>query len=122
MQARASSDDIGMDAIQILPEALTQSPDGWAVISEYAYEHRLPLVGSQLSSADNGGVFSFCVDFIEIGRLVAPIADKVLQGTPAGTIPVASPEAHLRINYTLTQELGLTVPEGLLRHADEIIR
>jgi len=111
-----------IDAIQILPELLTQSPDVWKVISEFAKENKLPLVGSMLSSADNGGVFSYCVDFFEVGKLAAPIADKILKGTSAGTISVVSPEAHLRINYKTAKELNLNIPEGLLSRADEIIR
>ena len=47
--------------------------------------------------------------------------DKVLRGIPAGTIPVVTPEANLLINYKKTQELGLTVSEGLLNIADEVI-
>jgi putative ABC transport system substrate-binding protein len=122
LQARAASDDIGMDAIQILPEALTQSPAGWKAISTFAAEHKLPLVGSVLFSAHIGGVFSYCIDFAENGELAAPIADKVLKGTQAGTIPLVTPEAHLWINYKRAQELGLKVPEGMLSLADEIIR
>ena len=122
LQARAASADIGMDAIQILPEALTQSPAGWEAISAFAAEHKLPLVGSVLFSVQIGGVFSYCIDFAENGKLAAPLADKILKGTQAGTIPVVTPEAHLQINYKVAQELGLTVPEGMLSLAEEIIR
>lgn len=122
LRARAKLADIGVDAVQILPEALTQSPDGWKAISTFARTQRLPLVGSMLASADLGGVFSYCIDFVEVGKLAAPIADKVLKGTQAGTIPLVTPEAHLRINYSLIRELGLEVPQGLLKQADEIIR
>lgn len=122
LQKRAKSADIGIDAIQILPEYLTQTPAGWGVLSKFAKEHRLPLVGSMLFSADIGGIFSYCVDFFEVGTQTAPIADKVLKGTPAGTIALATPEAHLRINYKLIQELGFNASEGLLSRADEIIR
>lgn len=122
LQELEESDDIGIDAIQILPEAITQTPDGWGAISSFADEHGLPLVGSMLFSADIGGVFSYCVEFFEIGELAAPLADKILKGIPAGTIPVVTPEAHLRVNYKKAHELGLTVPEGLLARADEIIR
>jgi putative ABC transport system substrate-binding protein len=122
LQARAASDDIGMDAIQILPEALTQSPAGWAAISTFAAEHKLPLVGSVLFSVKIGGVFSYCIDFAENGELAAPLADKILRGTQAGTIPLVTPEAHLWLNYTRIQELGLTVPEGMLSLAEQIIR
>ena len=112
---------LDIDAIQILPERLTQTPAGWAVLSKFAKEHKLPLVGSMLFSADIGGVFSYCVDFFEVGTQTAPIADKVLKGTPAGTIALATPEARLRINYKVIQELGFNASEGLLSRADEII-
>ena len=119
---RAKTADIGMDAIQILPELLTQSPAAWALISQFAKEHKIPLVGSQLSSADNGSVFSYCVNFYEVGRLAAPLADKIFKGIPAGTIPLITPEATFRINFKIIQELGLKVSESLLSQANEIIR
>ena len=122
LKRRAESGDIGMDAIQILPEALTQSPSGWGALSEFAKEHRIPLVGSMLFSADIGGIFSYCVDFFEVGEKAAPIADKVLKGVSPGSIPLVSPEAHFRINYRLAHEPGLKLSDGLLSRADEIIR
>ena len=45
---------------------------------------------------------------------------RIFQGTPAGSIPVASAEIFLQINYRIAQELKITVPEGLLREADEV--
>jgi putative ABC transport system substrate-binding protein len=122
LEKQAKSADISIDAIQILPENLTQSPDGWAMISKFAKEHKLPLVGSALSSADNGGIFSYCVDFFEVGQQAAPIADKILKGTPAGSIMVVTPPTHLRLNYKVIKELELEVSECLLSKADEIIR
>jgi putative ABC transport system substrate-binding protein len=117
----AESAGIGIDAIQILPEFITQTPAGWATISEFAKEHRLPLVGSMLSSADNGGVFAYCVDFFEVGQQAAPLVEKVLRGIPAGSIPLTTAEARLRINYKLIKQLGLEVPESLLIEAVEVI-
>jgi putative tryptophan/tyrosine transport system substrate-binding protein len=122
LQARAKSADIGMDAILIMPEILSQSQAGWAVISKFAADHQVPIAGSPASEADQGAVFSYIPDSLEFGKLAAPLADKVLKGTKAGTIPVVSPEARLRLNYKRAQELGLAVPEGLLKQATEIIR
>jgi putative ABC transport system substrate-binding protein len=119
--AKKESEEIGIDAIQILPEILTQSDNGWAVISRFAEDHQLPLVGSVLSSADRGGVFSYCVDFFEVGALAAPIADKIFKGTQPGTIAVVTPETYLRLNYRTITKLGLKANEGLLSIADEII-
>ena len=57
-----------------------------------------------------------------VGRLAAQQAHKVLKGIPAGTIPVVSAENYFQLNYRVAQELGLRVPEGLLKQANEIIR
>ncbi len=121
LEERAKSADIGIDAVQILPESLTQSPEGWALISNFTKQHKLPLVGSVISSADTGGIFSYCVNFFEVGQQAAPIADKILKGTPAGSIMVVTPPSYLRLNYKIIKELGITVPGGLLSRADEII-
>ena len=45
-----------------------------------------------------------------------------MSGIPAGTIPIVSAESYFQLNYTVAEELGLQVPEGLLKQADEIIR
>lgn len=112
----------GIDAIQILPEIFTQSDAAWEVLADFAEKHRIPLVGSVLSSVDNGSVFSYCVDFFEVGRLAAPLAAKILNGTDPGEISVVTPETHLRLNYRVITGLGLKADEGLLSMADEIIR
>jgi putative ABC transport system substrate-binding protein len=120
--ARNKSTDIGIDAILLLPELLMQSPEGWATISTFAKEHKLPLVGSSDKTIQTGGVLTYNVNPLESGGIAATIADKILKGTPAGTIPVVTPEAYLRLNYKLARELGLKMSEGLLSQANEIIR
>jgi putative ABC transport system substrate-binding protein len=69
-----------------------------------------------------GALFVNGTNFTNVGELAASLADKILKGTPAGTIPVLSPEQELTINYKVAQGLGLTVPEGLLKQAKEIVR
>ena len=69
-----------------------------------------------------GSIFGIHVDPRKTGEQAAILADKILKGTPAGTIPVVSSESYLEINYKAAQELGITIPEGLLNRADKIIR
>ena len=52
----------------------------------------------------------------------APLADKILGGIPAGTIPVVSAEPYFQLNFRAAEKLGLKVNEGLLSRAEEIIR
>jgi putative ABC transport system substrate-binding protein len=122
LQKRNALTDIGMDALLILPEILAQTPDGFGAIVKFANEHKLPIGGSLDFTADRGAVFSFVPGNIDMGKLAAPLADKILRGISAGTIPVVTPESRLRLNYKVIQELGLKVPEGLLSKANEIIR
>lgn len=122
LKKQSETVDSKTDAIQILPDYLTQIPAGWEIIRNFAEENKIPLVGSALSTVEKGGILAFCVDFFEIGKLAAPLADKVLKGTPAGEIMVVTSPGHLWLNYRKAQELGLTVPADLLSMAEKIIR
>lgn len=114
--------DIGVDAILIMPETLTQSPDTWAMISNFAAKHKLPIGGSAAFEADSGAIFSYIPDLIEVGEMSAILVDKIFSGIPAGSIMVVTPHSHFRLNHKLIQKLNLKANEGLLSIADEIIR
>ncbi|MBN1220389.1 MAG: ABC transporter substrate-binding protein [Anaerolineae bacterium] len=122
LAARAQAADPGLDAIILMPDGFSHGPDGFALMTKFAAEHKIPLCGSFLYTVEQGAVFGNANDLIKVGELAAPLADKIFKGTPAGTIPVITPEQDLYINYKVAQELGLTVPEGLLKQAAQIIR
>ncbi|MBN1409208.1 MAG: ABC transporter substrate-binding protein [Spirochaetales bacterium] len=122
LKARDSMQNIGIEAILCLPESLVQSPEGFKLLSDFADKHKIPIGGLIPWEITKGATYVTGIDMHEMGQLAAPLADKVLKGTKAGTIPVVSPELHLRINYKRALELGITVPKGLLLQADEIIR
>jgi putative tryptophan/tyrosine transport system substrate-binding protein len=122
LDRRSAQGDIGIDAILIMPEFLNHTPEGFEAIINFTKKHKIPLGGGAPFTVDQGAIYTFHPDFFETGMLAATLIDKIFKGTPAGTIPVASPESHLRINYKVMQELGLPVSEGLLSRAKEIIR
>jgi len=120
LQKRAALDDIGIDAILMMPDILTHSSEGFREILKFANEHKVPIAGSMAS--DLGAVFSYSPDTFEMGILAAIQADRIFKGTtPAGTIMVVTPTLYLRLNYKVIKELGLNVSEGLLSKAKEII-
>jgi putative ABC transport system substrate-binding protein len=122
LTARAKSADPGVDAMILMPDGFNHSPEGWGYIKKFAAERKVPLAGSFLYTVEQGAVFGNADDFVQMGQLAAPLAVKVLNGTQAGTIPLVTPEQNLYINYRVAQELGLQIPEGLLRQAAQIIR
>jgi putative ABC transport system substrate-binding protein len=122
LQARNESDDIGMDAILIMGEPTSVSPPALESIITFAAEHKIPIGGIGAYTIMENVIFSYEIEIDDMSNLAAIQADKVLRGTPAGTIPVVTPEAKLLINYKLAKELGLNMSEGLLAKADELIR
>jgi putative ABC transport system substrate-binding protein len=122
LQARAQSGDLGLDAILFIAEPLAVTPDAFLVMAQFAAEHRIPIGGALMEIEGYGSIFGVNVDPIEAGRRAASLADRILRGTPAGTIPVVSAENFLQINYRVAQDLGVEVPASLLSMADEVIR
>jgi putative ABC transport system substrate-binding protein len=113
LEARAGSADLGLDAILTIYEPLALSPDVIAMLTGFSAKHKVFYAF---------GVFVLWIDNIQSGKLAAPLADKILKGIPAGTIPVVSSEGFLQINYKAAQDMGLTIPKSLLDRADKIIR
>jgi putative ABC transport system substrate-binding protein len=111
-----------MDAIILMPDTLNHCPDGWKLIRTFAAKHKIPICGSFLYTVEQGALFGNANNLSMVGKLAAPLAKKVLNGMPAGTIPVVTPNQQLIINYKVAQEMGVEVPEGLLNMATQIIR
>lgn len=122
LEARRKSGNIGFDAIFFIPEPLSCTDDAFLVMGKFAYEQGMPIGGILMEVSGYGSIFGINVDVRKTGEQAAILADKILKGTPAGTIPVVSSESYLEINYRVAQKLGVNVPEGLLSRADRIIR
>jgi putative tryptophan/tyrosine transport system substrate-binding protein len=110
------------DAILLILEPLAASTDGFTVLDKFATEHKIPLGGTYISSTNYQTLFGINPSNVEMGKQAATLADKILQGISAGTLPVSSAELRLTINYKVIQKMGLKINEGLLNRAYEIIR
>lgn len=122
LQGYAAGGNIGLDAIFFVAEPLAVTPDAFAVMGKFAYEYQIPIGGVLMAVEGYESIFGVNVNSFASGRQAAPLADKIFEGTPAGTIPVISADNYIQINYRAAQELGFTVPESLLAQADEILR
>jgi putative ABC transport system substrate-binding protein len=111
-----------IDAILCIAESLSVTPGYFSVIAEFAAKHHLPVGGASMSVGQYHSLFGVTVNVRDAGRQAAVLADKILNGIPAGTIPVVSADNYIEINYLEAQRLGLEVNEGLLSIANRIIR
>jgi len=91
-------------------------------LAKFAANKKIPLGGAYMPIPGYEPIFGLTPQAIPQGKQAAFLADKVLKGTPAGTIPVVSAESYFQINYKSAEKLGLKVNEGLLGRANEIIK
>ncbi len=122
LDKRAAAGDVGMDAILLLAEPLAITQDFFSVLGKFGYDHKVPIGGALMQAGDYGSIFGLLPNAKQAGEQAAAIVDKVLKGTRAGTIPVLTSESDLQINMKAAQAMGVTVPDGLLKMANEIVR
>ena len=124
LDRRAASSDLGVDAILMIAEPLGITPVFFDILGKFSFDHKLPIGGAMMTTSDGStsSVFGLLPDAQTAGEQSALVVDKVLKGTPAGTIAVGTEESYFQINYKAAQMLGLTVPEGLLKMADKVIK
>ncbi len=91
-------------------------------MGQYAAEHKIPIGGAVMMVGGYESIFGMSTDNVAVGKQAAPLANRIFKGISAGTIPVASAESYLQINYKAAQTLGLKLSDGLLRQANQVIR
>lgn len=122
LDRHAASEDIGIDAILLIAEPLGITPDFYSPMGKFSYEHKIPIGGALMTTGGYESIFGLLPNAKATGEQAALLADKIFRGTAAGTIPVTTADSYFQVNYKAAQALGITLPEGLLKQADEIIR
>jgi ABC-type uncharacterized transport system substrate-binding protein len=92
------------------------------LIAELCRTHRLPAVFDAREYVEAGGLMSYGPNIDAIYRQLATYAGKLLQGAPAGELPIEQPTTfELVINKRTADTLGLALPSNLLARADTVI-
>lgn len=117
-----------IDSVARVPNSgLLLPPDSTTIthrdlIVALAARHRLPAVYSLRPFVIAGGLMSYEIDVVEIFRLAATYADRILRGATPAELPVQAPTKYETIvNLKTAKVLGLDVPPSLILRADEVI-
>ena len=93
----------------------------WGV--EKAKELKVPLLMLSKGEAELGALASFGVDYIDLGKQSALLANQVLMGIAPTDIPSETPRKFLfAINLNTAEAIGLEIPEEVLNKADLVIK
>jgi putative ABC transport system substrate-binding protein len=125
----ASADDIpamlaempeDVDAIFILTDSMILSRiDDFVLVSK---ERKIPVTSFSFGQVNAGAVMAFGPNFVATGSQAAGLADQILKGADAGSLPVEESEYFLYLNQAVANELGITLPDQALNAAEEIVR
>ena len=95
---------------------------GRTIVAKLALARGLPTCVFSRETLEAGAFMSYGPDQRAIFRRATVYADKILKGAKPADLPVEQPtQFELLINRKTAKALGLTVPQSLLRRADEVI-
>jgi putative ABC transport system substrate-binding protein len=93
------------------------------LIMDFAKKHRLPGVHAYRELVEVGGLMSFGPSYPGMHRRAAYFVDKILRGWSPASLPIERPtEFQLVINLDTAQAFDLSIPQGVLLRATELIR
>jgi ABC-type uncharacterized transport system substrate-binding protein len=91
-------------------------------LAELAVRHRLPTMFTFKHYVDSGGLMSYGVEFPPLWRRIADYVARILKGAKPAELPIEqASKFELVVNLKTAKALGITIPNGILLAADEVI-
>jgi len=114
----------GVDVLWILPDETNLAEPMLQQMLLVSYRKKIPLLGLSENHAQRGALLSLSFASSEdIGKQAAELANSILAGKPPADVPYTTArQVQLTVNLKAAQKLGLTIPQGLLAMANNVIR
>jgi putative ABC transport system substrate-binding protein len=98
------------------------APAHFETIQRLALHYRLPLMIGTAATPAEGVLMSYGRHYLDMVRGSASYVDRILRGAKPSELPVQYPaKFDLVVNLKTAKAIGVTIPEGFLLGADEVI-
>jgi len=109
------------DAVFVVSDALTNI--NRKRILDFVAAHHIPAMYEFGYYVQDGGLMSYGPNFDEMWERGAVYVDRIFKGSKPSELPVEQPTRYyLFVNLKAARALDLTIPQGLLLRADEVIQ
>jgi putative ABC transport system substrate-binding protein len=109
-----------IDAILVIPDGLLS--DYFDDIITASLDRNIPVAGTNVDQLEAGSLVTLGGNLEDIGKQAARLGRQVLDGTPAGDLPIEVADYMRTINLPVAEKLGVTISDQNLRLANEIRR
>lgn len=83
---------------------------------------KIPLIASDTDSVGRGAIAALGVNYTDLGKQTGKVVARILRGEKAGDIPSSRSEnVRLFLSKKSAAAQGVTLPEALLKEADEVL-
>ncbi|MBU2513284.1 ABC transporter substrate-binding protein [bacterium] len=90
--------------------------------AEIARKKKLPLTCPHHPGVEQGALFSFGFKHSSLGKQASRLAAQILQGISPADLPIEHAEFYLTVNLKTAKDIGIHIPDNVLRQADTIIK
>jgi putative ABC transport system substrate-binding protein len=109
-----------LDAIFLVPDSVVNAH--LAAFLSLANQLKLPVSGPSTAQVEEGALMTYGIIHSAVGIQAARMANQILKGANPGEMPIETAENFLAINLVTANEIGLQMPDDILRQAEIVIR
>jgi putative ABC transport system substrate-binding protein len=86
-------------------------------------ENQIPVYAGDTDSVPRGAMAALGFNYYDVGRQTGKIVVRVLNGENPGDIPVEGVEiTELYVNPGAAEKMGVTIPQGVIDRAKEVVK
>ena len=109
-----------VDALYSSCDTLIQS-GGEDIVIEFGKKYKIPVFTCNRDGVLKGALMGVVADTYEMGKSAGKKAGRILKGAKPSSIPSELPKENIFINLNTANELGLQIPEDLIKEAETMV-